>query len=197
MGRSAKLVKVKIGKNTYWSTSSGGKRAYFGNVKEVSRVDADTAFIAHRKVLLAGVSDVPPEISVGDLCEVYFDWAEDHVSDQNREMKKADLEIAQKLRWNSVHKEAVIGVRNAISKADRHPIPHGDGADFPLNGLRDPSQALAVALVQMGWDEELAVQSNMQMGIVHSDDEAHQIVECDANHRRCRLDSPSLAECPL
>src|ERR1700730_8730050 len=91
MGRSAKLVKVKIGKHTYWSTSSGGKRAYFGNVKDVSRDEADKAFIAHRQTLLTDTPACPPEISVGDLCESYFDWAEDHVSDQNREMKKSCL----------------------------------------------------------------------------------------------------------
>lgn len=43
MPRLAKLSKVKIGKHAYWSTGAGGRRVYIGNVKEVTRKDAEKA----------------------------------------------------------------------------------------------------------------------------------------------------------
>lgn len=91
MGRSAKLVKVKVGKQLYWSTSSGGKRAYFGNCKEVSRKDAEQAFISHRQGLLTGAPPSFDEITVGELCERYLEWSLEYLEEQNCQMKKSCL----------------------------------------------------------------------------------------------------------
>ncbi len=91
MGRSAKLVKVKVGKHLYWSTSSGGKRVYFGNCKEVPRKDAEQAFMTHRKGLLNGTPVNFEDITVGELCELYLAWSLENLSDQNCQMKKSCL----------------------------------------------------------------------------------------------------------
>ncbi len=91
MGRSAKLVKVKVGRQTYWSSSTGGKRVYFGNCKDVSRKDAEQAFMARRQDLLAGATVTFEEITVGELCESYLAWSLENVSEQNCAMKKSCL----------------------------------------------------------------------------------------------------------
>jgi integrase len=90
MGRSAKLVKVKVGKQLYWATSSGGKRVYFGNCKEVARKDAEQAFLNHRQGLLSGAPSFD-EITVGELCERYLEWALEYLAHQNCQMKKSCL----------------------------------------------------------------------------------------------------------
>ena len=87
MPRLAKLSKVKIGKHTYWSTGAGGRRVYFGSVKEVTRKDAEKAFLEHRQTQAEQPSGSLATISVAQLIDEYLDWAAANLSKNNCDSK--------------------------------------------------------------------------------------------------------------
>lgn len=90
--RQAKLSKITIKGNTYWSTKSGGKRAYFGNVAEVTRKEAEAAFLNHRKALLENPRrNVCAGVSVTQLIDEYLEWVSTNLSANNYASKKSCL----------------------------------------------------------------------------------------------------------
>jgi len=92
MARDAKLSKTTVNGITYWCTRTGGKRVYFGNVKEVSRKEADKAFAAHRQNVLEKPVISIATISAAQLISEYLDWAEKELSKSNFGTKKSCLE---------------------------------------------------------------------------------------------------------
>jgi integrase len=98
MARTAKLSKKRVGKHVYWYTESGGKPVYFGNFKEVSRKDAEQAFVNHRQTVLAksnvSAESSQAEVSVADIVLEYLSWSQENHSAPNYSNKESSLK-----RW--------------------------------------------------------------------------------------------------
>ena len=92
MPRQAKLSKAKVGKSTYWTTTAGGPRVYFGNVKDVSRKDAETQFLDHLKKVAAAPVISIATVPVAKLIEEYLSWSKANLSAGNYATKKSCLE---------------------------------------------------------------------------------------------------------
>ena len=94
MARQAKLGKKKVGKHTYWHTKAGGKDHYFGNVKTVTRKEADKQFLEHRQSLhdRKPRSRAASKMTCWEVCERYLVWSMSSLSPNSYPDKKCNLQ---------------------------------------------------------------------------------------------------------
>jgi hypothetical protein len=80
MPRQPKLRKKKVGTASYWYTEAGGP-TYFGNVDDVSYLNAKKLFADHTQSLLDEKKDAKLNgFTAGDLLDLFLDWIKKHRS---------------------------------------------------------------------------------------------------------------------
>jgi integrase len=83
MARQPKLRKKKVGKSIYWFTKAGGD-TYFGNIEEVTHLDARKLFADHLlKIRSDQTANKREPLTAGGLMDLFLDWVKKHRDETN------------------------------------------------------------------------------------------------------------------